>query len=330
MSDFKGLTVRALRELARKHLGKGHSKLKTKQELFEALKKVVPELLKSLAPPPEPSGPKSKLGAAKQLPAKIIRFARKALPGGKVTAEAKPPSPPEPHLAEPLVEGFFVARVAGEEEVRRHHLTEEAQAVEPGANGHGFDEQLGELPPSYGGESAVLLPRDPGTLFFFWDFSAHAREEAARGLPDPRAVIRVYEGEELVREVDFALESRSYYLHGLQPGRAYRVEAHFVGSDGRSRRVGAASNAVALPSAGPSGDLTVRFMRIPWDMPLGRLKEAATGGQRPPAQRPAGEERLEPRRLALPTSPAWPLPWSTPGPGPNDSGWVPPRSGHPC
>src|SRR5690348_13654574 len=37
MAELKNMTVQALRDLARKELGRGHSKLKTKTELIEAL-----------------------------------------------------------------------------------------------------------------------------------------------------------------------------------------------------------------------------------------------------------------------------------------------------
>src|SRR5690349_13969634 len=37
MAELKNMTVQALRDLARKALGRGHSKLKTKTELIEAL-----------------------------------------------------------------------------------------------------------------------------------------------------------------------------------------------------------------------------------------------------------------------------------------------------
>ena len=42
MDDSRRLTVRYLRELARKHLGRGHTKLKTKAELLAALKPWLP------------------------------------------------------------------------------------------------------------------------------------------------------------------------------------------------------------------------------------------------------------------------------------------------
>jgi hypothetical protein len=48
MDDLKKLSVERLRELARKHLGKGHSRLRTKAQLLEALKAVLREPLARL------------------------------------------------------------------------------------------------------------------------------------------------------------------------------------------------------------------------------------------------------------------------------------------
>jgi chemotaxis protein histidine kinase CheA len=167
------------------------------------------------------------------------------------------------HAAEPLVEGFFVARMMGERELRRHHLTEE-QARSPFESGAvGLEENLGELPLDYGNDLALALARDPHTLFITWDFSAATRARAMEGLNEPRAMLRVFDGERLVREVEVALESRSFYIHGLPPGRPYRVEAHFVDRAGRSRRIGTSTHPLTLPQTGLSPDKTVRFMQLP-------------------------------------------------------------------
>ncbi|NTX03641.1 DUF4912 domain-containing protein [Myxococcus sp. CA040A] len=179
---------------------------------------------------------------------------------GSGTAPSAPPV--EQHPAEPLIEGFFVARVRGEAEARRHHLQEQAastSAPRVGAESEGLE----PLPVEYQDDTALLLPRDPHTLFALWDFSPATRARAMHGLEEPRAVLRVFDGELLVREVDCALESRGYYIHGLSPGRPYRFEAHFVGHDGRNHRIGPSSNRVALPPAGVSTDTSVRFLRRP-------------------------------------------------------------------
>jgi len=180
--------------------------------------------------------------------------------------------------------GFFVARVRGEDAVREapHPMTETADAgperteqePSPLVNG-GFDEKLGELPWGYGDDAFVALPRDPRTLFLYWDLSAETTRAGFDGLDHPRAQLRIYaragEGWEPVRTLEFAIESRGYYVHELEPGRIYRAEIHAVDRRGADRVIGRGSNEMMLPPLGPSPIIDDRFIRIPWDMPLGRL-----------------------------------------------------------
>ncbi|MDC0708453.1 DUF4912 domain-containing protein [Stigmatella sp. ncwal1] len=343
--------MKHLRELARKHLGRGYSKL-TKKELIAALAGFVPAL-KALArlspfklsqwlpgkkppaakPPPPPPPPQKapekapeKAAAPRPVPprstptpapvlegafkpAQVVNFPRRvkssrpmeedAAGEGESAADASPQ-----HVAEPLVEGFFVARVQGEGELRRHHLTEEQ--APPRVNGNvGYEENLGELPVDYGDDLAVALARDPSTLFVTWNFSALTRSRALEGLEHPRAFLRVFEGEKLVREEEFALESRSFYIYGLPPGRVYRVEAHFVGQDGRARRLAQASQRITLPQEGPSGDTSVRFMRMSPPPPVSPQSSAADSpGPATPARVPSVEEReyITWHRVPLPGS----------------------------
>lgn len=365
MADLKSVTVEYLRELARKHLGRGHSKLKTKEDLLTALVKRVPGLAK-LAGLQEPreaeGGEQARRGAIKApaavsaasrtekpeehprkpsvldrsppeededdektpvhhppKPAEVVNFPPKPKSGRPSSDDeptvnmrrelSDPPGPSEvshtaQHAAEPLVEGFFVARMAGEEEAWRHHLTE-SQRRRPretlGSPDH--DERLGELPQDYEDDTVLLLPRDPHTLFFLWDFGAEARRRSLEGLESPRAVLRVYDdGDVLVRVIDVALESRGYYIHGLPPGRPYRVEAHFVDSRGRSRRIGHSSNRVVLPPTGPSSDTSVRFLRMPVAAP-GGASMAAVASTAPTRTAPVEErEYITWRRVPLPGS----------------------------
>lgn len=219
-----------------------------------------------------------------------------------------------------------MVRVAGSVEAERHHLTESSGAPPtPTPPAAGYDEQLGELPDGYEDDAVLLLPRDPHTLFFLWDFARQTRQSALAGLEHPHAKLRVFDGEALVREVDFALESRSFYVHGLTPGRSYRVEACFVGNRGEVRRIGRTSNVIALPREGPSDDLTVRFMRIPWDLPLNRIRELLRQA------REAQARVASPARMPLPSSQGSRAPVGA-GEGASEAfapRWVPSRSGRP-
>ena len=138
-----------------------------------------------------------------------------------------------------------------------------------------FDERLGDLPWSYGDDAFVALPRDPRTLFLYWDWSHETLAHGFEGLDHPRTQLWVFartgEGWERLRIIEFALESRGFYVHDLAPGRTYRAEIHVVDRAGRERLLKVPSNECALPPVGPSPIIDDRFIRIPWDVPLGRL-----------------------------------------------------------
>lgn len=180
----------------------------------------------------------------------------------------------------PDPEGYFVARVRGEDALRDapHPMGEAAggwaEAEEP-PGAKVYDERLGELPWGYGDDAFVALPRDPRTLFLYWDWSQETLSRAFEGLDRPRTQLWVFAREgadwERVRVLEFALESRGFYVHDLAPGRTYRAEIHVLDRAGRERLLAAPSNACALPPAGPSSIVDDRFVRIPWDLPLGRL-----------------------------------------------------------
>jgi len=282
--------------------------------------------------PPKKSAAKAraKVPAKKQPPPKT---SPKAASRSRSTAPRRKPTA-RPPLAEGLdPSGYFVARIRGEEAARQapHPMTEGAEREDPmsiralvDVPVPPDDEGLGDLPSSYGDDIFVGLPRDPRTLFFYWDHSPGTVAQAFEWLDRPRAQIRVFglrpDGEwELVRTAEFALESRGFYVHDLEPGRTYRGEIRAVSRDGRERVVGVPSNEVALPASGPSPTVDDRFALIPWDLPLdGWLREVRGGGAFPEELRsllarlsagsrpaaPAWQVRAEDEKPSSPTK-AW-------------------------
>ena len=292
---------------------------------------------------PETKAPAAKAAAAKKAPAAKAPTkkpdagaapARKASPA-KAPARAPrgkgPARPPAVGGLDP--DGYFIARVRGEEAARQapHPMTEGEEREDPMALRAladvpvpADDEGLGDLPWSYGDDVFVGLPRDPRTMFFYWDHSEETRKRGFEWLDRPRAQLRILalrgDGEwETVRVAEFALEARGFYVHDLEPGRTYRGVIVAVSADGRERLVGEPSNQVALPSSGPSPVVDDRFARIPWDLPLdGWLRDARAGGAFPEEIRallsrlskgsrpsaPAWDVRPEPARPSSPTK-AW-------------------------
>ncbi len=177
-------------------------------------------------------------------------------------------------------EGFFVARIRGEDAVREapHPMAEAdsdtgARVPEGVARTPEYDERLGELPWGYGDDTVIALPRDPRSLFLCWDHADETLRRGFEGLDHPRVQLWLFAGSgagwERVRVQEVALESRGTYVHDLEPGRSYRAELHAVDRAGRERLVGPPSNEIALPPTGPSRVIDDRFLRLPWDQPLG-------------------------------------------------------------
>jgi hypothetical protein len=201
-------------------------------------------------------------------------------------AAAKPKAAGRPKLVPPLngaarrdgpdPEGFFVARVRGEDAARDapHQLLEPGGWEEEPPAPILDDEGLGELPWTYGDDLLVALPRDPTTLFVYWDQARATVDAALAGLPGARVQLWIFargQGWERVRVAEVALEARGWYVHDLEPGRAYRAELHVVGTDGQDRVLPGPSVAAALPPRGPSPIVDDRFATLPWEVPLSRL-----------------------------------------------------------
>ena len=334
MAELKNMTVQNLRNLARKALGPGHSKLKTKAELIEALQAAE----RKVAGAAEKAATKLKqaTGRAVRATAKVVdsvrgkrsaaagakaprdeaerekpepkpkrekpragrpgsRAPKAAKVGAREPAPSKPaarkPSPPPTLDREPDPEGYMVARVAGEAVARGapRPLTEGAlegvpqRARERALPPPAFDEQLGELPRAYEDDALIALPRDPRTLFLYWDHAQDTLRQAWEGLDAAKPQMWIFAREPdggwtRVKILDFALESRSYYIHELEPGRVYRAEIHLVDRQGRDRHVPRSSNEMMLPPVGPSPVVDDRFMRILWSEPLQRLLRGSRAG----------------------------------------------------
>jgi hypothetical protein len=321
MADFEKMKVEDLRALAREKLGPAGSRLRTKGELVDALRAAARAPARagragtpagaaggrSRSPAGKPAGkpkgapPRKARPAAAQASGRAGKGTAKAASRGKRAATgaaperaagkagaavgaraAKRAAPARKGEGMPDAEGYFVARVRGEDAVREapRAMTEAgSDAPYPsdaeGVGGPTYEEGLGDLPWGYGDDAFVALPRDPKTAFLYWD---HSRDTVARGfegLDHPRAqlwlFVRAGDGWDRLRTVEFALESRGWYVHDLEPGRTYRAEIHAVARTGGERLVGRPSNEVTLPPVGPSPVVDDRFVRIPWDLPLGRL-----------------------------------------------------------
>lgn len=170
---------------------------------------------------------------------------------------------PPQEMNQPLPEGHLVARVAGEEAAFEAPIPLVEERLPPPL---APAPSPPPLPAAYHDDAFTAIARDPFTLWLYWDFSPETVQRAMEGLTDPRTKLRVYQGAHRLRDVDFALESGSYYVNDLSPGESYQAEIVFLGNEGE-RRI-RLSNAVTLPGFGPSPWIDDRFVTLPWDVRL--------------------------------------------------------------
>jgi hypothetical protein len=248
-----------------------------------APKKAAPRKAAPRKAAPRKAAPK-KAAAVKATPKKIAP--RKVAPpraarskAGSVLAGRKKPAtapPPVGRRDGPDPEGFFVARVRGEDAVRDapHQLQEPGGWEEEPPVSATEDEGLGELPWTYGNDLLVALPRDPRTLFVYWDHARATLDAAFVNLPGAKVQLWVFArgaAWDRVRVIEVALEARGWYIHDLEPGRAYRAELHVIGANGQDRLLPGHSVSTALPPHGASPDTDDRYATLPWEVPLPKL-----------------------------------------------------------
>jgi Domain of unknown function (DUF4912) len=264
------MTVSELRELARKYLGGGHSRLKTKSELIAALKQKVSDSRAKAVPAKTKSAPKTKptrkkeaaTRRSKRAPtARAARVSSGPPPVPDISALGTPPKASMPPKV--LNEGFFVGAQVPTAIARPRSPIHLAPA----------------LPESYGSDDVVAIHRAPGALFVFWDFGEETILAAAQGLVDWRLVLRVYRGAEIVREVPVELVHGRAYLEDL-PNDSARVELHAVGTNA-SRRIAGSNVPPSFQSDQPS---LLRLADLAWDTPLQAARSGAVRVREPTAE----------------------------------------------
>jgi hypothetical protein len=156
------------------------------------------------------------------------------------------------------------------------------------------------LPETYGANRVRLLPKDPDSLFAFWDVDprskrALARELGRRGAALARLTLRVGGEDGAPPQVVLLGEGdRSRHLRADPTRASYRAELGYTLASGEFRRL-AVSDPVSLPPAGESpvpASRRVRFdpRALPEDVPLdagaGPRPQGGAEGARAGATRP--------------------------------------------
>jgi hypothetical protein len=176
---------------------------------------------------------------------------------------------------------FALGRLVGDDEGDARRPAAAADAPAPPRNRPPDAETLRRalatvppLPASYGDDRLVLVARDPGTLFAYWDLPAGIERPA--GAVDARFVLRI----EDLTLLDFA-EARAWrhhdvevegtagsrYVRHARPAGTYRAELGWRSADGtfvaRVRSAVTTTPRAEAPGHDPTRWMTVRVERAP-------------------------------------------------------------------
>ena len=120
----------------------------------------------------------------------------------------------------------------------------------------------------YGQGRAVLVARDPQSLFAHWEIPPVRRVEALRSLgaegEHTREILRVFETARIppaFRDIELAPGADRTNIPVEHAGRAYRVEVGLRTASARFVPL-AMSNLVSTPAAQPSDDTSVRWVAL--------------------------------------------------------------------
>ena len=130
--------------------------------------------------------------------------------------------------------------------------------------------EYGELPKNYGAPILFAIPRDPHTIFTYWNIDWS--EAFARNLPADRQVYLRVKRSDGSEEAELKIEPMlgTHYAPVTQPRGVYQVELGFYQPPGIWNSV-AVSESVAMPPDRPSESLNVDVATVPFHLSFQRM-----------------------------------------------------------
>lgn len=134
------------------------------------------------------------------------------------------------------------------------------------------DEDLGELPESYGTQRIYLTARDPRWLYAYWDISGQQMARYRQRSVDGRVVLRLFEKNlaNPVQEITLTPEARNWYIPVPKPSTTYHAELGYWQPRGRFRVISRSAEATT-PSESVMAQAQARFVTIPLELNLADL-----------------------------------------------------------
>jgi hypothetical protein len=140
------------------------------------------------------------------------------------------------------------------------------------------EENLGELPESYGTGRLFLVARDPHWLFAYWDLSGQQMADYRAQSSDGRLLLRVFEKghADPIHEFTLHHDARNWYIPVNKAATTYGAELGFWRHDGHFHIIGRARETTTPPDS-VSPDTAAKFATIPIDIPFRQMLELIRG-----------------------------------------------------
>jgi len=141
------------------------------------------------------------------------------------------------------------------------------------------DDDLGDLPESYGEDRVILLPREPQWGYIYWDISPQKQKEL-RSQGGKHLTLRLYDVTDINLDSQYphnVLEficgdiAKSWYVTIPVSNRIYVVDIGYRCEDGRWLQI-ARSPQVKIPAIYPSDVVEYVFATITWEQDLPKHK----------------------------------------------------------
>lgn len=143
----------------------------------------------------------------------------------------------------------------------------------------GVDDDLGDLPDSYGEDRVILLPREPQWAYVYWDISPQ-KQQQLKAQGGKYFTIRLYDVTDINLESQYPQNvqeflcgdiARAWYLPIPVSDRIYVVDIGYRCEDGRWLQI-ARSPQVKIPAIYPSNLVGDVFTTIRWEQDLPQEK----------------------------------------------------------
>ena len=135
------------------------------------------------------------------------------------------------------------------------------------------EDELGELPESYGTGLLVATARDPHWLYVFWDLTDVQQAKHNKAARDGHLTLRLFgtrQPGQVISETDVHPESRNWFIPVPHAGQKYSVELGYFDAKDVWQAI-SESRVVATPPDSLADDTSADFATLPVEVPFEQL-----------------------------------------------------------